>query len=66
MKANKVDYQKSLFPRMKSYLRKKIWALIVAYMVGIHNFYKGEDKMPDDIVLTIEDDQPEEDSAPKD
>ena len=31
-----------------------MWAMIVAYMLGIHNFYKGEDKTTDNIVITIE------------
>jgi hypothetical protein len=43
-----------------------MWALIVAYMLGIHNFYKGEDKTPDDIVITIEHNEVQEDGTPKD
>ncbi|WP_373521818.1 hypothetical protein [Aquiflexum sp.] len=42
------------------------WALIVAFMLGIHNFYTGETKSKDDIVFTIEKDVIEEDTAPKD
>ena len=43
-----------------------MWAIIVAYMLGMHNFYKGEEKTPDDIVITIELNEVEEDGAPKD
>ena len=42
------------------------WALIVAFMLGVHNFYTGETKSKDDIVFTIEQDAEEEDAAPKD
>ena len=42
------------------------WALIVAFMLGVHNFYTGETKSKDDIVFTIEQDVIEEDAAPKD
>jgi len=44
---------KSLIDQFISTLRRNLWAIIVAYMLGIHNFYKGEDKTPDNIV-TIE------------
>jgi hypothetical protein len=42
------------------------WALIVAFMLGVHNFYTGETKSKDDIVFQIEQDSEEEDAAPKD
>ena len=45
---------KLIFYQLLRYVMSKIWAIIVAYMIGIHNFYKEEDKEPDDIVLTIE------------
>jgi hypothetical protein len=41
------------------------WALIVAFMIGVHNFYTGETKSKDDIVFTVEQEVIEEDSAPK-
>ena len=47
------------------YLKRQVWAIIVAYMIGIHNFYKEEEKMPDDIVIKIEDIEEQEDTAPK-
>ncbi len=47
------------------YLKRKIWIVIVAYMVGIHNFYKEEEKSPDEIILTIDDNEKQEDSSPK-
>lgn len=43
-----------------------MWALIVAFMVGVHNFYKQEMDSQDTIVNSIEIDENEEDSAPKD
>lgn len=45
-------------------MRRKLWAMIVAYMLGIHNFYKGEDKTPDDIIITIEYKEAQEDDSP--
>lgn len=47
-------------------LRRIIWALIVAFMVGVHNFYKQEMDSPDTIISQIEIDSEEEDSSPKD
>jgi hypothetical protein len=46
--------------------RNLAWALIVAFMLGVHNFYTGETKSKDDIVFTVEQDVKEEDAAPKD
>ena len=46
--------------------RRLLWALIVAFMVGVHNFYKQEMDSPDSIVNSIEIDEREDDSAPKD
>jgi hypothetical protein len=49
--------------------RRILWAFIVAYMLGIHNFYKGEDKALDDIVktiYTIEHNEVQDDDEPKD
>lgn len=57
---------KSLFYQLIRWLRRKTWAIIVAYMLGLHNFYKGEDKTSDDIVITIEHNQVQEDGTPKD
>jgi len=47
-------------------LRRLLWALIVAFMVGVHNFYKQEMDSSDSIVSAIEIDAEEEDSSPKD
>ncbi len=47
-------------------LRRLIWTLIVAFMLGVHNFYKQETKSPQDIVFTIEQDAEEENAAPND
>jgi|GEM_PF-1548464 len=46
-------------------IRRLTWALIVAFMVGVHNFYKQEMDSPDSIVNSIEVDAPQDDSAPK-
>jgi hypothetical protein len=54
------------FNRLVGRARSLIWAIIVAYMLGIHNFYKGEDKTSDNIVITIELDGVQEDGEPKD
>ena len=43
-----------------------MWAIIVAYMLAMHNFYKGEDKTADNIVITIEHNEVQEDGTPKD
>lgn len=42
------------FHQLLKYLRGKAWAIIIAYMLGIHNIYKQEAKMPDDSVISIE------------
>lgn len=47
-------------------LRRLLWALIVAFMVGIHNFYKQEMDSPDSIVSSIRLDEEQDDSSPKD
>lgn len=56
---------KSIFYQLLIRIRRTIWAIMVAYMLGIHNFYKGEDKTPDDIVITIEHNEVQEDGTPK-
>ncbi len=56
---------KSIFHQWILFTRRTVWAILVAYMLGIHNFYKGEDKTPDNIV-TIEYNEVQEDAAPKD
>ncbi len=57
---------KSLFYQLMRYVRRKMWSIIVAYMLGIHNFYNGENKTTDDIVITIEHNKVQEDGTPKD
>ena len=62
-----------LFFRLFKYLKKQIWSLIVAYMIGLHNFYHGDNKSADDIAIKVEvneaqennrmDDPPEDSSA---
>ena len=57
---------KSLFDQLIRCVRRQIWAMIVAYMLGMHNFYKGEDKTTDDIIITIEQSEVQEDGTPND
>jgi hypothetical protein len=46
--------------------RRLVWALIVAFMVGVHNFYKQEIDSADSIVSSIQMDEEQDDSSPKD
>jgi hypothetical protein len=55
-----------IFKSAWKYSKNLTWALIVAFMLGVHNFYTGETKSKDDIVFTVEQDVIEEDAAPKD
>ena len=57
---------KALLLQLLRYLRRQAWGLIVAYMVGLHNFYHGDNKSPDDIVITTEQNEAQENGAPKD
>ncbi|MDX5338209.1 MAG: hypothetical protein LPK25_04225 [Cyclobacteriaceae bacterium] len=45
-------------------MKRLLWALIVAFMVGVHNFYKQEMDSPDSIVSSIQMDEEQDDSAP--
>ncbi|MEB2783365.1 hypothetical protein [Algoriphagus persicinus] len=53
------------FPIVR-FLRRLTWSLIVAFMVGVHNFYKQEMESADSIVSSIQMDEEEEDASPKD
>ena len=57
---------KSLFHKLITRIRRIMWSVIVAYMLAMHNFYKGEDKTADNIVITIEHNEVQEDGVPKD
>ena len=46
-------------------IKNLLWALIVGFMVGVHNFYKQEMDSADSIVSSIEVDAEEEDDTPK-
>ena len=48
------------------FLRRTLSAIVVAYMLGLHNVYQQEDKTIDDIMITIEEEAAQEDSSPKD
>lgn len=53
---------------LKTILRKLqtlTWAVIVAFMLGLHNFYKGDDKTTQNIGK-IEIQQTQDDAAPRD
>ena len=52
--------------QLMTWMKRKTWAIMVAYMLGIHNFYRGEDKTPYDIIITIEVNEAQEDGTPKD
>ena len=56
----------SILYRILGYLRRQAWGLIVAYMLGLHNFYHGDTKSPDDIVITTEQNEAQENGTPKD
>ena len=56
---------KSIFYKLIKCIRRTLWGIIVAYMLGLHNFYKGESKTTDDIVIKIEVNEVQEDGAPK-
>ena len=56
---------KSILYKIAARAIRLSWAVIVAFMVGIHNFYKGEDKSPDNIVKT-EINEAQENGAPQD
>lgn len=47
-------------------IKNLLWALTVAFMLGVHNFYKGETKSKDDIVSHIEKHYEAEDDSPFD
>ncbi len=57
---------KAIAYRFISWIRRTLWAFIVAYMLGMHNFYKGEDKTIDDIGITTEVGDIQSDGMPKD
>jgi hypothetical protein len=45
---------KSIPGEIVRFLKRKLWALIVAYMIGMHNFYTGENKTADNIGIIVE------------
>jgi hypothetical protein len=50
--------------RLGIHVRRLVWGLIVAYMLGLHNFYYGDNKTSDNIVITIENQEKPSDNAP--
>ena len=56
---------KSIFYKLIAYTRRTLWSIIVAYMLGLHNFYTGEDKTTDNIVIRIEVNEVQDDGTPK-
>ena len=60
---------KSVFYKLLVRIRRVMWGLIVAYMLGFHNFYKGEDKDRDSILKspnTLEQHEGTENGVPED
>jgi hypothetical protein len=57
---------KALLSQVTRWILRQIWAIIVAYMLGMHNFYMGENKSSDDILITIEHNEVQENGTPKD
>ena len=58
-----------MFFKVGIQVRRTIWAFVVAYMLGIHNFYRAEERAPDDMVktiYTIEHNEVQEDGTPND
>ena len=53
---------KPLLIKIFATIKRFLWAIIVAYMLGIHNFYKGEEKSQENIV-TIELNEEQENSS---
>lgn len=47
-------------------IRKTLWSFIVAYMLGMHNFYYGDNKAADDSAIKSEVNQEQESGSPKD
>ncbi|RAI95000.1 hypothetical protein LV83_00251 [Algoriphagus yeomjeoni] len=60
----KVLFMKNYHPIIR-HIRRFLWSLIVAFMVGIHNFYKQEMDSADSIVSSIQMDEEQDDSSPK-
>ena len=56
---------KSSSAQFVRYIKRQIWAITVAYMLGIHNVYREEEKTPEDIVIVIEDVEKQENNTPK-
>jgi len=56
---------KIIYFRLIKITRRILWSIIVAYMLGLHNFYTGENKTTDDIVIRIEVHEVQENGAPK-
>ena len=57
---------KSVAYKMLGAIRRFLWSFIVAYMLGLHNFYYGDDKTADNIAITTEVKEGQESGSPKD
>lgn len=57
---------KSILRQLIGWLRRKLWAFIIAYMLGMHNFYTGEDKTIDNIGITVEYHEVQKNAGPDD
>ena len=57
---------KSILYQLLNGIRRMMWSFIVAYMLGIHNFYYGDTKSPDDSIITVEVKEDQTSGTPKD
>ncbi|MEJ1236708.1 hypothetical protein WBG78_01185 [Chryseolinea sp. T2] len=46
------------------WVKKQLWSLIVAYMLGMHNFYHGDTRTADDPANKIEANEAQENESP--
>lgn len=49
-------YHVKTFKTLFASVRKTALVLLMSFMVGLHNFYQEEDKVVDDMVITIVED----------
>ncbi|HAP62391.1 MAG TPA: hypothetical protein DCR93_23800 [Cytophagales bacterium] len=59
-------YARALARQLVRWLKHQLWGLTVAYMVGIHNFWKEDDTTPDEIGLQDEVIEVQRDTGDKD
>lgn len=45
--------------------RRALWAVLLAYMLGVHNFYNGDTQTPEDLNNRNKKNEMQEDGAPR-